>query len=44
MLEKVTDKVYLMHYSENGAWKLLDSDFYISYSMYGAVNLMFFFS
>jgi hypothetical protein len=39
LLENSTDKVYLMHFSENGAWDLIDSGYRISYSIYGAVNL-----
>ena len=39
MLKKTAEEVYLMHYSENGAWDLIDSGYRVSYSIYGAVNL-----
>ena len=38
-LQKSSETVYLMHYSENGAWDLIDSGYHISYSTYGAVNI-----
>ncbi|XP_053383975.1 neuronal acetylcholine receptor subunit non-alpha-2-like [Mercenaria mercenaria] len=39
LLTKMNEKVYLMQFSENGAWNLVYSDFHISYTIHGAVNL-----